>query len=259
MTYPSQPGYPTPQYGGQSPQPQQQNNLWLIGGAVLTVLIIIMTVILLVVQRTQGSSDNEGSGGDGTDSSEGATEGGDNGGDDGGGDGGDNGGDDGGDDGGNAPASGLVSEACDAFDMSAFEEAFGAVDPDLTSRTETSTNGLGSLSCNFYNENATGLSVRINDYEDAEGAVDWVELDAEYYGTDSDYEYTEYTAYGDAGSYYTSTTSGTKSLYMNVAVGSLVVYVSATLWDGENIDEAAAKAAMENLVEQSGELFADFT
>ncbi|GAA2143332.1 hypothetical protein [Glycomyces algeriensis] len=255
MTYPSQPGYPTPQYGGQPPQPQQ-NNLWLIGGAVLTVLIIIMTVILLVVQRTQGSN-NEGSGGDGTDTTQGTDEGGDTGGDDGGND---NGGDDnGGDDGGDAPATGLVSEACDAFDMTAFEEAFGPVDPDQTSRTETSTNGLGSLSCAFYNEAVTGVNMRINDYEDAAGAVDWVELDAEYYGTDSNYEFSEWTEYGDAGSFYTSTTSGTKSLYLNVAVGSLVVYVSSTLWEGEDVDEAAATAAMEDLVTQSGDLFADLT
>jgi hypothetical protein len=256
MTYPSQPGYPTPQYGGQPPQPQQQNNLWLIGGAVLTVLVIIMTVILLVVQRTQGSSDNEGGGGDGTDSTQGTDEGGDNGGDDGGDD---NGGDDGGDTGGDLQATELVSEACDAFDMTAFEEAFGALDPEQTSRTESSTNGLGSLSCAFYNEAVTGVNLRISDYETVEDVVDWVEADADYYGTDSTYEFNEYTEYGDAGSFYKTTTSGTTSLYLHVAVGSLDVYVSSTLWEGEDVDEGAAVAAMEDIVAQCGELFADYT
>lgn len=238
MTYPSQPGYPTPQYGGQSPQPQQQNNLWLIGGAVLAVLIIIMTVILVVVQQTQGSSGNEGSdGGDG--SNEGGS-------------------DNGGDDGGGGPVE-LASEACDSYDLAGFEEAYGPIEPSLSTRTETSSSGLGSLSCAFYNEVATGVNVRITDYETAEDVQSSIDSDADYYGTEPDYEFSEYTDYGDAGAFYKSTSSGTTSLYLHIAVGSLDVYVTSTLWSGENVDEAAATTAMEDLAAQSGELFADYT
>ncbi|MFG3343060.1 hypothetical protein [Glycomyces sp. NPDC048151] len=250
MTYPSQPGYPTPQYGGQSPQPQQQNNLWLIGGAVLTVLIVIMTVILLVVQRTQGSDSDNSGGGDG--SSEGTDGGGESSEDTGGGD-------DGGDDnGGDQAAIELTSEACDAFDMSVFEEAFGPVDPNQTSRSESSTNGLGTLSCSFYNEDVSGVNLRVSDYETVDEVVDWVEYDAEYYTAADGYEFSEYTEYGDAGSLY-STTEGSKTITLHVAVGSLDVSVFTTLWDGEGLDEAAATAALEDMVVQCGDLFADYT
>lgn len=248
MTYPSQPGYPTPQYGGQSPQPQQQNNLWLVGGAVLTVLIIIMTVILLVVQRTQNSDNSEGGGGTNT-TGEGTDEGGDDGGDDGGGD-------DGGTD---QQAVELTSEACDAFNFDAFEEAYGPLDPDQTSRTESSSNGLGSLSCSFYNADITGVNLRLNDYETVEDVVGWVESDADYYNAENGYEFSEWTEVGDAGSFYTDASDGTKTLNLHVALGSLEVTVYTTLWEGEGIDEAAATAAMEDFVAQSAELFADYS
>ncbi|MDA1362217.1 hypothetical protein O1R50_21505 [Glycomyces luteolus] len=251
MTYPSQPGYPTPQYGGQSPQPQQQNNLWLIGGAVLTVLIVIMTVILLVVQRTHNSDDAGGGGEPNTT----AEEGGDSTGDDGGSDGGD----DGGDDGGGSGAAELNSEACDAFDFGTFEEAYGPLDPDQTSRTESSTNGLGSLSCSFYNEEVTGVNLRITDYETVEDVVYWVESDADYYNAENGYEFSEWTEMGDAGSFYTDSTDGTKTLNLHVALGSLEITVYTTLWEGEGIDEAAATAALEDFVAQSAELFVDYT
>jgi len=253
MTYPSQPGYPTPQYGGQSPQPPQQNNLWLIGGAVVTVLIIIMTVILLVVQRTQSSDSNEGGGGDG--SSEGTD-----GGDDGGSDGGDDGGqDNGGDDGGGSGTVELNSDACDAFDFSSFEDAYGPVDPDQTTRSESSTNGLGTLTCSFYNEKVTGINLTISDYETLEDTVYWVESDADYYNSENGYEFSEYTDQGDAGSFYTQASDGYKSLTLHVALGSLDVKVYTTLWDGEGVEEAAATAALEDFVSQSGEMFSNLS
>ncbi|MEU5157474.1 hypothetical protein [Glycomyces sp. NPDC021274] len=244
MTYPSQPGYPTPQYGGQSPQPQQQNNLWLIGGAVLTVLIIIMTVILLVVQRTQSSGDNEGSGGNGTDSSEGTDGGGDDGGDDGGGD---------------AAATELTSDACDAFDFTKFEETYGPVDPDQSSRSESNYGGMPSVDCSFYNAEVTGVNLSITDYENASDVIDMVEYDAEYYTTESGYELVEYTEMGDAGSYYTMAGEGYKQLNLHIAFGSLDVSIYTSLWESENIDEAAAKATLEDIVAQCSELFADYT
>jgi hypothetical protein len=249
MTYPSQPGYPTPQYGGPSPQPPQQNNLWLIGGAVVTVLVIIMTVILLVVQRTHDANTNEGSGGDG--SSEGA---------DGGNDGGNDGGqDNGGDEGGGSGAVELNSDACDAFDFSAFEDAYGRIDPDQTTRSESSTNGLGSLTCSFYNEEITGVNLSISDYDTVEDTVYWVESDADYYNSENGYEFSEYTEQGDAGSFYTQASDGYKSLNLHVALGSLDVKVYTTLWDGEGVDEAAATAVLEDFVTQSSVMFADLS
>lgn len=254
MTYPSQPGYPTPQYGGPPQQPQQQNNLWLIGGAVLTVLIIVMTVILLVVQSTHDDSNSGDGGNDPTGGANETSDGGSDGGTDNGGDGGDNGGDDGG--------SGTVelnSEACTAFDFGAFEDAYGPVDPDETSSTESSTNGLGSLDCTFYNADITGVNLSIDDFETAEDAKYWVESDADYYNADNGYEFSEYTKQGDAGAFYTQQGEGWKSIYLHVAFGSLEVKAYTTLWGSENIDEAAATAALEDFVSQSGTMFADLT
>jgi hypothetical protein len=248
MTYPSQPGYPTPQYGGQSPQPQQQNNLWLIGGAVLTVLIVIMTVILLVVQRTQSSNDS-GDGGEGPTGGTGESSA----------DGGSDGGDNGGDDGSSGGTLELTSEACDAFDFGSFEDAYGPIDPDQSTRTESSSNGLGTLSCSFYNEAVTGVNLTISDYETVEDTVYWVESDADYYNSENGYEFSEYTEQGDAGSFYTQTNDGYKSLNLHVALGSLDVKVYTTLWDGEGVDEAAATAVLEDFVTQSGDMFADLT
>lgn len=237
MTYPSQPGYPTPQYGGQSPQPQQQNNLWLIGGAIVVVLIIIMTVILLVVQRTQDTDSADGGGGDTT-------------GEDGDGDGG----------GTDQQPMAMSNDACDAYDMTLFEEAYGEVDTGSTYRSYTSSNGLDSLDCTYYNQDSTSVNIGVDDYESAEDAAYWVESDADYYTAEEGYEFSDYTAYGDVGSMYSSEDAeyGTKSIYIHVAVGSLEITVYTTLWNDEDIDEAAAVAAMEDLLQQSGEIFADY-
>ncbi|MBO3735510.1 hypothetical protein [Glycomyces niveus] len=243
MTYPSQPGYPAPQYGGQPPQQPQQNNLWLIGGAVLTVLIVIMTVILLVVQGTQNDS-NSGDGGE--DPSGGTNETGD--------DGGNDGGDDGGDDGGSGPVE-LTSDACDAYDFGSFEDTYGALDD--TSRSESSYNGFGSVDCSFYNSDSTGVTLQISDYETAEDASYLIESIPDYYNEDNGYELSEYTELGDVGYIYTQDSDGWKSIYIHVVTGSLEVKVNTTLWDTESIDEAAATAVLEDFITQSNEMFAD--
>ena len=246
MTYPSQPGYPAPQYG--QPKPPQQNNLWLIGGAILVVLVIIMTVILLVVQQTAGNDSAEG--GDG-----GTSE--DAGGDDSGGDGGETG-SDGGDDGGDGGVSEITADTCDAFNMDKFEEVYGEYNPDDTTRTASSSGGLSSLSCTFYNPDFTSVYISINDYEDASDVVDWVESDAEYYTEEDGYEFSEWTKTGDAGSMYSTSSSGSKTTYIHVALGSLEVRISTTLYDGENVDEAAAMETLEDFIAQCETLFADY-
>ncbi|MEV3938674.1 hypothetical protein AB0K52_22215 [Glycomyces sp. NPDC049804] len=247
MTYPSQPGYPAPQYGGQPPQQPQQNNLWLIGGAVLTVLIVIMTVILLVVQGTQNDS-NSGDGGE--DPTGGTNETGD--------DGGNDGGDNGGDDGGGSGAVELNSDACDAFDFGSFEDAYGALAEEETSRSESSYNGLASINCTFYNEDATSVHLSVSDYETSEDAKFWIDGDADYYNEENGYELTEYTEHGDAGNFFTQAGDGWTSIYIHVAFGSLEVEVNTTLYDYESIDEAAATAVLEDLLVQCGEKFADY-
>lgn len=242
MTYPSQPGYPTPQYGGQTPQQPQQNNLWLIGGAVLTVLIVIMTVILLVVQGTQNDS-NSGDGGE-------DPTGGNETGDDGGNDGGDNGGDDGG-----SGTVELTSDACDAYNFGTFEDTYGALDD--TSRSESSYNGFGSIDCSFYNSDSTGVTLYISDYETAEDASYSIDSIPDYYNEDNGYELSEYTEMGDKGYLYKQESDGWTSIYLHVLFGSLDVRVNTTLWDTEDIDEAAATAALEDFASQSSEMFAD--
>ncbi|MFC3490880.1 hypothetical protein [Glycomyces rhizosphaerae] len=248
MTYPSQPGYPTPQYGGQSPQPQQQNNLWLIGGAVLTVLIIIMTVILLVVQRTQGSDSTDGDGGGSTDGASSDTE------TDGGGDtdGGDSGGD-------GLEAVEMTADACDAFDMTMFEEVYGSFDPAETYKSASNSGGLGSLSCTFYNAEYTSIYLTVSDYETPDDAAYWVESDADYYNAEAGYEFSEYTDYGDVGSMYSSSTdNSSKSIYLHVAVGSLEIKANTTLYSAEEVEEQPAIDTMADFLVQSGELFADY-
>lgn len=247
MTYPSQPGYPTPQYGGQSPQPQQQNNLWLIGGAVLTVLVIIMTVILLVVQRTQGSDSTDGDGGG--DPSGGASSDTDGGGDT---DGGDSGGD-------GLEAIEMTADACDAFDMTKFEEVYGSFDPAETYKSASNSGGLGSLSCTFYNAEYTSIYLTVSDYETPEDAAYWVESDADYYNAEAGYEFSEYTDYGDIGSMYSSSTdNSSKSIYLHVAIGSLEIKANTTLYSAESVEEQPAIDTMADFLVQSGELFADY-
>lgn len=244
MTYPSQPGYPTPQYGGQSPQPQQQNNLWLIGGAVLTVLIIIMTVILLVVQRTQssGSTDGDGGGENPTGETSSAADGGETGGDTG------------------PETIEMIADACDAFDMTKFEEAYGSFVPDETYKSASNSGGLGSLSCTFYNSEYTSVYLTISDYETAEDAAYWVESDADYYNTENGYEFSEYTDYGDIGSLYSSSLDdSSKTTYIHVALGSLEIKVNTTLYTAESVEEGPAIETMADFLVQSGELFADYT
>jgi hypothetical protein len=252
MTYPSQPGYPAPQYG--QPKPPQQNNLWLIGGAILVVLVIIMTVILLVVQQTAGNDSAEG--GDGGSSEDAGGDESNDGGGDTGSDGDDDGGNDGGGDGGTVTE--ITADSCDAFNMDKFEEVYGAYDPDETTRTASTSGGLASLSCTFYNPDFTSVYLYITDHEDASDVVYWVESDADYYNEENGYEFSEYTEIGDAGTMYSSTSSGSKSTNIHVALGSLEVKVSTTLYDSEDVDEAAAIETLEDFLVQSDSIFADF-
>jgi hypothetical protein len=247
MTYPSQPGYQTSPYG--QPQSPQQNNLWLIGGAILVVLIILMTVILLVVQQTAADDTTEGgdggtTGAEPTADATSETE------TDGDGDGGDTGG------GGTIE---INADACDAYDMTQFEEAYGTFVKENVSRSSSTSGGLNSLNCTFPNGDATSVTVYVTDFEDASFVVEWVESDAEYYNEENGYELSEYTEIGNAGTMYTSTNSGSKSIYIHVAIGSLEVKAYTTLWEGESIEEGPAIETLEDIIRQSETLFADYT
>ncbi len=235
MTYPSQPGYPTPQYGGPPQQPQQQNNLWLVGGAILVVLVIIMTVILLVVQRTAGSGSADG-------------------GDDG------NGGNGGDPDHSNLEATELVAEACEQLDFSVIEEALGeSIDPSSSSNSSSSTDSYDSVACYSYTDTSyNSVSGTVYDYETGDDPQTFVEWDAETYSGDADYEYAEYTDYGDLGSVYTNISDPSfQTTYLHVALGSLEVSLSAS-YDGNAVDSAAVTEGLGDLLKQFDVLFADY-
>ncbi|WP_335990970.1 hypothetical protein [Glycomyces sp. MUSA5-2] len=239
MTYPSQPGYPSPY--GQQPPGRQQNTLWLIGGTVVLVLAIIFTVILIVVQGAQDNSTT-------------------NGGDDGGGNnGGDNGGDDGGDNGGDQAAVEMNEEACSAFGLDSFESNYGALDPDSTYSSASTTGGLPSLTCTFYNEDFTSVSIYLSDRESASEVTDSVASDSEYYNEASGYTYADWDGYGDAGSLYSYDYGDSTSYTLHVALGSLDVTISSTLYDDENVSAESAEETWADFVQQSDSLFADYT
>ncbi|WP_030158955.1 hypothetical protein [Glycomyces sp. NRRL B-16210] len=249
MTYPSQPGYPTPPFGQPGPPRQRENNLWLIGGAFLIILIILMTVVLLIVQRTAGSNSADGGGdGDGVDTT----------GEDGGDTGGDTGGDSGGGtDGGDTATVALDADACDAFDMTAFEDALGTFDPSQNYVSSSNSGGLASLSCTFYTEDYETLSIRIYDYESLEDVLPYIESDEDYYNEDNGYEYSDYTAIGDAGSLYSSGDSSYRTVNVHVALESLEVnaYVA---WYDDSIDNETALAALEDFLIQCDAMFAEY-
>ncbi|SDE19548.1 hypothetical protein [Glycomyces harbinensis] len=234
MSYPSQPGYPTPQYGQPQPPGQQQNNLWLIGGAVVVILIILMTVVLLIVQQTGDDSPS--------------------------GDGGETGGETGGDSSyEELPPAAFESETCDQIDMAAFEEATGdSVDPESSSHSSSSYDSYDNVSCYFYtSSNYYSMNVNLYDYETLEEVLDFVEYDAEMYGEDGDYEYEEYTANGDAGSLYSLVSDPEyQTTYLHVALGSLETVVSIT-YNANDVDPANVKTALEDVLLQVDALFAD--
>ncbi|THV24448.1 hypothetical protein [Glycomyces paridis] len=247
MTYPSQPGYPTPQYGQPRPPGQQQNNLWLVGGAILVILVIIMTVILLVVQKTTESNSGDGGSGDGTTAGDGGDDG---------------GGDDGGDDGGDTDYEGLGgveinADACSAFDMTAFEAALGPNDPDQTYTSASNSGGLASLSCTFYNEDFDSVTMRLYDYESLDDVLYYIESDADYYNEENGYEFSEYTALGDAGSLYSTGDDTYRTVNLHVALGSIELTVYASWYDGA-IDDEAALTVLEDYVRQCDQLFAEY-
>ncbi|GAA2321024.1 hypothetical protein GCM10009853_094190 [Glycomyces scopariae] len=242
MTYPSQPGYPSP-YGQPPPGGRQQNNLWLIGGSIVLVLVIVMTVILLVVQQTQSDDSADGGGDNGGDS--------DTGGDDGGGD-------EGGDDHGDLGSVEINADACAAFDLSAFESNYGSYSPDETSTSSSNSGGNPSVSCTFYNEDYTSVYLYVTDWDSASDVADYVGSDADYYNEENGYTYSEYTDYGDAGSMYTTDYGESTATTLHVALGSLDVTVSTTLYDNESITAESGLAVLEDFVKQADVLFADY-
>lgn len=243
MSYPSQPGYPTPQYGQPQPPGQRQNNLWLIGGAIIIILVIIMTVILVLVQNNAGS--DSGDGGDGGET-EGQTEGEED--------------PDGGEtDHEELSAGAFETETCDQIDMGKFEEATGeTVDPESNYHSSSEYESYDNVSCYFYtSESFHSLNINLYDYETADEVLSFIEYDAEYYSAEADYEYEEYTAHGDAGALYTNISDPSyQTTYLHVALGSLETSLSMN-YDGTKIETADAKAALEDVLLQVDALFAD--
>jgi hypothetical protein len=236
MTYPSQPGYPSPQYGGPPQSPQNQNNLWLVGGAIVVVLVIIMTVILLVVQRTASSDSTDG--GDGGDGGDTVTD----------------------TDHSNLQPAELVAEACEELDFTAIEEALGEnIDPSSASNSSSSTDSYDSVACYSYTETSyNSVSGTVYDYETADDPQTYIEWDAESYSNDPDYEFAEYTDYGDAGSVYTNISDPSyQTTYLHVALGSLEVSLSAG-YDGNEVDSAAVAEGLGDLLKQFDVLFAEY-
>ncbi|MEU6250498.1 hypothetical protein [Glycomyces sp. NPDC047010] len=243
MTYPSQPGYPSP-YGQQQPPGRQQNTLWLIGGTVVIVLAIVFTVILVAVQGNK--DDNSADGGNET------TDGGNDG-------GGDNGGDDGGDDSGSQSGVEMNADACGAFSLDSFTESYGAVDEGSTYSSASSSGGVSSLTCTFYNEDFTSVTIYVSDYDNAGDVTDRVTSDADYYNEANGYTYSEWSDYGDAGSLYSYDYGDSVSSTLHVALGSLDVSISSTLYDNESVTTDAALATMADFVQQCDSLFSDYT
>lgn len=238
MSYPSQPGYPTPQYG-QRPPGQQQNNLWLIGGTVVIILVIIMTVVLLVVQQSAGT--DSGDGGDGGET------------------GGENTGGDEESDYEDLPAGEFNSDSCNMYELSKFEEVTGdTVDPESNSHSFSSYESYDNVSCYFYtSENFYSLNVSLYDYETAEEVVSYIDYDAETYDNNPDYEFAEYNEYGDAGTIYSLVSDPSyQSTYLHVALGSLETRISMT-YNANEIDVATVTTALEDVLMQTDVIFAD--
>ncbi|MEU6861260.1 hypothetical protein AB0B28_20600 [Glycomyces sp. NPDC046736] len=237
MSYPPQQGYTAPHYGQPQPPGQQQNNLWLIGGTVLVVLVIIMTVILLIVQRTAGN--NAANGGGETEEPEPT---------------------------GNEhteeldPVAEFSSDACNQLDFSVFEAAVGeAIDYEENSSSESSSSSYNSVTCYFYTEDYNSVNISLYDYEEAEDAINYIEYDEESYGSDPEYEFSEYTAYGDAGSVYTRISEPSyQTTYLHVALGSLEISMSGSYDATEGVQAADVAAGLEDIMLQLDALYADF-
>ncbi|WP_157975021.1 hypothetical protein [Glycomyces dulcitolivorans] len=231
MTYPSQPGYPSP-YGQQlPPNGRQNNNLWLIGGSVVLVLVILMTVILLVVQQTQ--NDN---------SADGGTDG-----------------------GGDTDYSGLDSvpfdsTACDSFDASGFADAVGdTIDEGSSSNYSSSSDSYDSITCSFYTaEQFIYITANFYDYGTLDEVMTYIDYDDEMYGTDADYEMSDYTDLGDGGNVYTNISDPSyQSTYIHVALGSVEASVYAS-YDASTTDKDAVINGLSDIIAQADALFADY-
>jgi hypothetical protein len=231
MTYPSQPGYPSP-YGQQlPPNGRQNNNLWLIGGSIVLVLVILMTVILLVVQQTQ--NDNSADGGS--------------------------------DGGGDTDYSGLDSvpfdgTACDSFDATTFADYVGdTLDEGSSSNYSSSTDTYDAVTCSFYtSENYVYITANFYDYATLDEVMTFIEYDVDSYGTDSEYEFGEYTELGDAGYVYTNISDPSyQSTYIHVALGSVEANVYAS-YDSSLTDKDAVVSGLTDILQQADALFADY-
>ncbi|MCH7232355.1 hypothetical protein L0U85_16055 [Glycomyces sp. L485] len=229
MSYPSQPSY-TPPYG--QPQPPRNTNLWLVGSAIIAVLVVIMTVTLLIIQRTEGSATAGGgedpqtsSGNESTATEEETTEEETTEGDDVEESAGDGGGE----------YAGLKEETCDAYDLSAFEEYFGAsLDADDTYRSASTSGDSGSVYCSFYTDEYDSLTISVYVEDDAEWARDFFDSDKEYREEDSDYEVSDYSDLGDAGYVSVYVDDSYESHELRVISGKIDVKVSSAIYSDES-------------------------
>ncbi|MEU5875646.1 hypothetical protein AB0A73_29295 [Glycomyces sp. NPDC047369] len=230
MTYPSQPGYPSPY--GQQPPGRQQNSLWLIGGTIVLVLAIIFTVILVAVNSAQDSN-----------SADGGSDGGNDGGSDGGGDYSDMG---------TAPFDGT---GCASFDPSVFADAVGDTIDDGSS---SNSSGTGYVTCTFYTTDLyIYINASFNDYDAAEDAQSSIDYYRETYSADSDYESGDYTDFGDDGFYYTDVSDPSyQTTDLRIASGSLEIGLWAS-YDATETDTDAVLSGLGEIAKQGDTLFAD--
>jgi hypothetical protein len=249
MSYPSQPSF-TPPYG-QPPAPRQ-TNLWLVGTAIIVALIVIMTVTLLILQNTQDESTEGGDGGDPTTAAEETTEeepteeepteeepteeeptGGE--------------------------AAGFSEETCGAFDPSNFESLYGeALDPDETYSSASSSGDTGSLSCTFNSPDYDTVSIYVYAWNDADGALEWMEDDREYWGGESDYTVTDYTAVGDAGFHVVfGEGDDYQKRGIHIVAGALEIEVEAWIYESEHGTEEADEY-LQTVAEEALAMFADY-
>ncbi|RRR95866.1 hypothetical protein [Glycomyces terrestris] len=228
MTYPSQPGYPSPYGQQQLPPGRQQSSLWLIGGSIILVLIILMTVILLVVQQTQNNDSADGGSGDGGDGDGGYTE---------------------------MEAAPFDGTACAQFDPSAFADEVGdTIDDSMTSNSSSS----GYVNCTFYTtDKFIYLNATFNDYDTAEEAQSSIDYYRDTYGSDSEYESGDYTELGDDGFHYTDASDPSyQTTDLRIATGSLEIALWVS-YDATETDFESVLAGMGEIAAQGDALFVD--
>ena len=241
MSYPSQPQYQYPY--GQPPQ-KQGNNLWMIGGTVIAVLAVLMTVILVLVHQNANSNvaddptedieeETTSEGEETTPAGEEET----------------------------TPAgeevSGFTEAVCDTYDLTSFEELFGAgPDPDRTITSATSAGATGSVNCSFSTADYDSASIYVDVTSDAEYNIEWIEDEREIYA-DADYEITDYDELGDAGYMRVYSVGSVETIGIAVAIQNIEVEVDITIvLDKHGHDEGVAVA--EDLLMQGYLKFAGY-